>query len=524
MSSAGQPASGISRRAMLKAGGAVVGGYVGGTADATAARAHAAVEPPSPAPAARVTVSGTDPVALAAEMIKFDTSHAGRSGSDTGGGAVTLAHARMLEGLWRSAGVPTELVPTPKADNVHLIARVTGRGDHPPLLFMAHSDVVTVERSRWSRDPYGGAVEDGWLYGRGAVDMKGASAAFMAALLRHVREGAEFDRDIIFLSDCDEEGGPYGAQWLVDNHYDKVTAGVAVTEGGWVLNQPDGTTPMLASLSCRDRVSLLLELTATGVTTHSSHPDDGPAVGRLGGALARLARHRPAIGLSDLVREYFTVLARSTRDQEFSRAITRLLAAGTQQERDAAGARVIELSDYPWVHTPMLRATLSFLGQQAGYYTSIVPSTARADVRVGFVPDGEDPARVVAEIRRLVAEWSVTVRVVGRPDETEEQILARVRKTLSRPTSPVTTDVYDMWKRAARETYPGIGVVPSQFEANTSAGPWRDKGIPVYGLYPYAVDGDTVTRMHGDDERVRVTALRTGTDMVYRMLAGMRTG
>lgn len=490
----------LSRRSFLRTsvGSAVVAGSV-----------------PAAVVAADPGSDGTDPVVLAQEMIRFDTSH-------TGQGGVTVPFAAMLRQKWAAAGVPTETIPTPKADNVHFLARVPGSGAAGPLLLMSHSDVVTVERENWTTDPYGGQLVDGWLYGRGAVDMKGTGAAFMSALLRHVREGARFDRDIIYLADCDEEGGPYGARWLVDNHYDRVAAEVAVTEGGWLLAQHDGVTPMLASLSVRDRTSVLARLTATGTATHSSHPDDAQAVTRLAGALAALSEYRAPVTLTPLVRDYFTALAAGTHDPRFAAAIRRLLAAVIQAERDRAAAEVIRCGDYPWIHNSLLRTTFSFVGQRAGYYSSIVPSTATAEVRIGFVPDGEDPALRIADVRRVAAAAGVELRLAGLPDESDDQVIARLKRDLARPPSSTDTDVFRAWEAATSVTYPGMVTVPSQFEASTSAGPWRDKGIPVYGWYPYVVDGPTVTAMHGNDERVRTAALTTGTEAVYRMLAAFR--
>ncbi|WP_181043664.1 M20/M25/M40 family metallo-hydrolase [Actinokineospora auranticolor] len=458
---------------------------------------------------------GTDPVVLAQEMLRFDTSH-------TGQGGVTLPFAEALRAKWTAAGVSTQIIPTPKADNAHLVARVPGQGGKPPLLFMSHSDVVTVERENWQQDPYGGAIVDGWLHGRGAIDMKGAGAAFMAAILRHVKEGATFDRDILYLADADEEGGAYGARWLVDNHYDKVAAGAAITEGGWLLTGPDGMAPMLASLSTRDRTSILTEVSATGAATHSSHPDDGPAITRLGAALTALSRYKPAVRLPALVRDYFTALGQATPDTRFATAIRHLLRAEAQADRDHWGAVVVRLSDHPWIHNSLLRTTFSFVGQRGGYYSSIVPSTAVAEVRIGFVPDGDDPTRFIDDVRTLLSAQGATLRLIGREGDTDTQILARLTSDLSLPASSVDTDVYRHWDAATREVYPGLRTAPSQFEASTSARPWREKGIPVYGLYPYAVDGDTATRMHGNNERVNTDALRQGTEALYRFLARLR--
>jgi acetylornithine deacetylase/succinyl-diaminopimelate desuccinylase-like protein len=231
----------LSRRDVLRMGGVAAGVAavgLGAIGCSTAA-------PPRPILAA----VDLDPLDLTVRMVRFDTSHAGDGG-------VTLPHAQMLRSIWDAAGARTEIIPTPKADNAHFIARIAGSGAHRPLLLLGHSDVVNVERDRWTVDPYGGEVRDGWVYGRGTLDMKGANAAFMSALLRHVQEGARFDRDIIFLSDCDEEVGPHGTRWLAEQHYDKIDAGAVLTEGGWMLAAPGAGTPTVISITTLDKMAV----------------------------------------------------------------------------------------------------------------------------------------------------------------------------------------------------------------------------------------------------------------------------
>jgi acetylornithine deacetylase/succinyl-diaminopimelate desuccinylase-like protein len=267
------------RRRVLQLAGRATAGLV------TAACVREATSPTTAAAPARIDPADLNPLALTAKMVRFDTSHNGEGG-------VTLPHAQWLKAKWDAAGVATEIIPTPKPDNVHFIARIKSATLTPPLLLLGHSDVVSVERSRWTVDPYGGAVKDGWIYGRGALDMKGANAAFMSALLRHLSENAHFDRDIIFLSDCDEEIGPYGTRWLAEDHWHKINAGAVLTEGGWLLTQHDGTTPIIATLTRQDKISAVVELTAQGTTTHSSKPLPDAALVRLNGLSARCIRQR----------------------------------------------------------------------------------------------------------------------------------------------------------------------------------------------------------------------------------------
>lgn len=503
-----------SRRAVLGAGATVAVGTVLSTGAGAAAAPRAGA-----ASASSDSFDGdpTDPVALAVAMIRQNTTN-------PGDGAVTLPYARMLQGIFEAAGVPTEMVPTPKEDNVHFFARVPGSGSaqKKPLLFLGHSDVVPAIGDAWTVEPFAGHIEGGKLYGRGSLDMKGVNAAFAAALLRHVREGARFDRDIVFWSDCDEEQGPHGVRWFLSEHPDKVDPGVVLTEGGWLLNQRDGTTPMIATLTCNDRRFLPLRLEAASYATHTSKPFAGQAVIRLGKALERLGGWRAHIRPNALSRRYFTELAQATADPVFASAIRRMLDARTETERDRAGEEVIRLSETPELHNAMLRTTAAFTATSAGYYISIVPGTATADFRVAFHPGGgDDPGRVVAELRTLLGEGA-TLRVVGNPGETEQQTLDRARHYLSIPDSTTDTDVFRAWEEAVRKSHPGVRASACQFEAVTSAVPFRERGIPVYGIYPFAANRDMLKRMHGTDEHIGVAALRQGTETIYQLLARLR--
>jgi acetylornithine deacetylase/succinyl-diaminopimelate desuccinylase-like protein len=467
------------------------------------------VHPPQTLPAP--VALATDPVELARAMIRLDTSH-------LGGGGATVPHALLLAELCGAAGLATEVIPTPVPDNAHLVARLTGRGTARPLLFLGHSDVVTATGEEWTVDPFAGAVRNGWLYGRGALDMKGANAAFLSALLRHVDEGAVFDRDIVFVSDCDEEGGAYGTDWLVENHFAKVDAGVVLTEGGWTL-----TDPPVAALTCAERRSVVVELSAQGPATHTSKPYPDQVIVRLGRALGRLGDdfHRPVLP-SALSREYFAAVGAATGDPGLASAVRDLLSASTQDGRDDAGARIVRHSRYPWLHNALLRTTVSFVETSGGYYSSVVPGRARALARIAFLPGGEDPHRVLTELAAFVAPDGVCARVVPEPGLTGEETVDQLVDLLAIPPSTTDTDVFAMWQAAVRETFPGVTPVAGQFEARSSAAPFQRLGIPVYGVYPYPVDNDTLTRMHGADERVGVAALRQGAELFYRLLAGMR--
>jgi acetylornithine deacetylase/succinyl-diaminopimelate desuccinylase-like protein len=503
-----------SRREVLQLSGRAVGlAAVGALAGCASA-----VTQPAPVPA--VDLVNLDPLKLTVDMIRFDTSHNGEGG-------VTVPHAEMLKSVWDAAGAQTEIIPTPKPDNAHLIARVPSAvRSARPLLLLCHSDVVSVEPDRWSVDPYRGEVRDGWVYGRGALDMKGTNAAFMAALLRHLREGTRFDRDIIFLSDCDEEAGPYSTRWLAERHYDKIDAGAVITEGGWALAPPGSVEPVVITLTRQDKMSAALELVARGTATHSSRPSPDAAITRLNRAAVRLADYQPGVGLTEVTRAYFETWASRTDNPKLAAALRLMLNATGQTERDRAGTLVVQLSDHPTLHNALMRHIVTPVMQHAGYRSTVQPGSATAMLNLRLVPGGIDVAATLAEMRNaLGAGDGVTLRLVNAlsPNQTEEQVLTRLTQRMAEPPGTIDTDVFRALNAAAHETYRDAAVTPGLFEAGTSSGPWRQRGVPVYGIYPYAVDNDTMSRMHGNDERIRVDALTRGTELMYRMFNRFRT-
>lgn len=467
------------------------------------------------APAPEIAVADLDPLDLATRMIRFDTSH-------TGGGGITTPHATVLAEIWDAAGASTEIVATPTADNAHFIARITGTGAHPPLLILGHSDVVNVERDRWTADPFGGEVRDGWIYGRGALDMKGANAAFTSALLRHLHEGARFDRDIIFLADCDEEAGPYGTRWLAEQHYDKIDAGAVLTEGGWMLAPPGGDTPTVISITTQDKGGGALMVSAKGLATHSSRPSPDAAIVRLNRALSRLSDYQPDVAITPLTRPYFQAWVSAAADPQLVTALRLMLDATDRDQRNRAGEMVLARSPHPTLHNALIRHIVTPVIENAGYRSNVQPGSATANVNLRLVPGGVDVAQTVTEIRAALGDGVTLELTAPGQTGTQDELVAGLQNRMAATPASTDTDVYRALAAGAAETFPGVPVTPVLFEAGTSSSPWRQRGVPVYGIYPYVVDDDTLGRMHGNDERIRVDALRRGTEMMYRVFARFR--
>lgn len=508
------PGAQVNRRGFVAGVGGVAGlAAIGTTAGTRLGAGPATATGRGPAAAA----TPVDALSLLKKMLTFDTQNFGEGGK-------TRPHSEWLKSVWEDAGVPAEIIPTPQPDNVHLIARIPGRAGstEKPLLLLGHSDVVPVERENWSVDPFAGTVKDGEIYGRGALDMKGANAASIAALLRHLSQGAEFDRDIIVLTDCDEEAGSYGSGWLTKNHWDKVDCGMVLTEGGWFLAQSDRTTPMLITVTRQDKVYFNLDLRARGTATHSSKPMPDSAIVGLSRAVSELGEFQAPVTLTDVTRAYFEALARATDDRKLRNALRLMLKARSQRSLERAAALVVRLSDYPYLHAALLRTTMAFVIEDAGYKENVIPSEAHVRVNCRGIPGGQKPRDFLASIRSMMEERDIEVTLAGAEGETEEQTLAALDKRWATPPADVDTPLFAGISQASVKTYPGAVFTPALFEAGTSLGPWREQGIPGYGVYPYVIDNDQLIGMHGNDERIFVEALATGTDFMYEVFARFR--
>lgn len=432
--------------------------------------------------------SSVDPTAaLLVDLIRVNTSNPpGNEGSI----------AELLAPRFRAAGFEIDIVPTPERGKAHFIARLRGDGSKRPVLLAAHADVVGVERDKWTLDPFGGVIKDGYVFGRGAIDFKGGMAVFARAALLLAERKVPLARDVIFLAEADEEGGRYNTSWLAQDHWPKIDCEFSLNEGGWI-KRANGRVQYV-SISTADKISIGVVLTARGTSTHSSMPRSDNAIFTLARALAKLADHETEVTLTPSTRQFFLTLAK-TSAPPMSEHFRNL----TGDDRELVRRADREISKDPLLHA-IMRNTIAPVLMNAGFRGNVIPGSAQATVNVRIIP-GVDPAAIVQEFRRVIGDPSVDVTLAASPP-------APTRA------SPEGTELYRALEKQARAQFPGAEVTSYLFQAGTDAGAWRSRGVPVYGIYPYAVDAEDLTRMHGNDERVSVESLRQGTDMIYRTL------
>ena len=231
------------------------------------------------------------------DLIRLDTSNPPGNESRV---------ASYLKQVADSSGIPAELLgDDPKRLNV--VARLKGNGKNKPLLLMAHSDVVPAERKRWTVDPFKGEIREDYMYGRGALDTKSLLAAELAVMVEIKRRNIKLSRDLILLSEADEEAGSSGIQWLIKNAWPKIDAEFAFNEGGSVWESRNGTRVFLVQNA--EKIPTRVVLTARGPAGHASLPRPDNSVLRLARALVKLADADQPVRVSPATRRYLRELS-----------------------------------------------------------------------------------------------------------------------------------------------------------------------------------------------------------------------
>jgi acetylornithine deacetylase/succinyl-diaminopimelate desuccinylase-like protein len=434
----------------------------------------------------------SDPTAeLLRELIRIDTSNPpGHEGQ----------MAEALAAKFKPLGFEIDIIPTPEAGKAHFIARLRGDGSKRPLLLAAHADVVGVERDKWTVDPFGGVLRDGHVLGRGAIDFKGGLAVFARAVMMLAENKVPLARDVIFLSEADEEGQPYNTSWLAERHWPKIDCEFALNEGGWIIKGDDGRVRYV-SISTADKVSVPVTITARGTSTHSSMPRPDSAIFALSKAMAKLADYETKVQLMPITRQFLTTLAKTSMPPLSDQF--RTLATSSDPAAIAAADKMV--SRDPLIHA-MIRNTIAPVMLNAGFRSNVIPGSAQATINVRVLP-GTDPSTVVHELEQAIGNLAIEVKL-ARPST----------GPVGNQPSSEDTDLYRALRRHAQSVFPGAEVTPYLFQAGTDAGAWRTRGVPVYGIYPYPITPDELTRMHGNDETVSVESLRQGTDLIFRTI------
>jgi len=403
----------------------------------------------------------------------------------------------LIEGVLREAGIESARYES-AAGRPNLIARVKGRGEAPPLLLQGHVDVVTTVNQDWRQRPFGGDIVDGYLWGRGALDMKGGVAMMVAALVRaQARGGAPGDIVLAALAD-EEAGGIFGARWLVEAH-PELFKGIrhAIGESGGVALHLGGRRfyPIMVS----EKRGCQMQVTLRGPGGHGSIPVRGGAMARLGEMLTKLDASRLPVHITTPVR----VQLEAMRDALSEPLKGRIGALLDPVRTDASLA---DLGPMSRGLDASLHNTVNATIVSGGLKVNVIPSEVSVQLDGRLLP-GFGPEEMVKELRGIIGpEPEVEVTLVG-------------------PAQPeIDLSQFDLFASVLKEADPGCVPVPSLVTGGTDARHFARLGIRTYGFLPLNVppDFNSSPTIHAADERVPVSALEFGAECVYEAVTRYR--
>ncbi|MEW5961154.1 MAG: M20/M25/M40 family metallo-hydrolase [Chloroflexota bacterium] len=429
----------------------------------------------------------TEAAALLSRYLQFDTSNPP--------GCELPAIEFLADALRERGFEPLVLHSAPRRANlvVRLPAR-TGAGALPCLLY-SHADVVPADAADWSIPPFSGRIQDGFVWGRGALDNKGLGVIFLSALSLLKQHVPGLNRDIILCIAADEEtSGRLGVAWLLDSYPDLLKAEYVWDEGGVGFCQPAGSPP-LYQIAVAEKGALLVKLVAHGTSSHASIPHPDNPHDRLVRALSRVKSWSPPARLTEPVIKMLQALAGV---QQFPRSF---IFARADQPLWQPLLRSLAAGD-PFF-APLTRTTVSLTMLRGGQTSNVIPAQAEASLDIRLLP-AENPQDVLAGLRAVIADPKVSVKVEELP--------------VPHPVTPTGTDFY----RALTQTLLALGppgpVIPYMTPGATDSRFFRRAGMKAYGFMPMLLDIPELSRIHGVDERVATANLRWGIQVVFETL------
>lgn len=402
----------------------------------------------------------------------------------------------FFAGIFDAAGVAYETAESaPGRGNIW--ARLKG-GRKPGIVLLNHIDVVPADPRHWSVDPLSGLTKDGYIWGRGALDMKGTAIAQLQSFLAlhaAVENGARLSRDVVFVATADEEaGGAYGAGWLAENRKSIFDgAGFLLNEGGSATIAGEDT---LLMVEVTQKVPVWLRLTATDRPGHGSSPTRTTAVTRILRAGNRLADTRFPARAIPAVQQLFLGLAPYQEDPVLKEGFTDIADA----VKDDLFLRYLE-SASPSQHA-LLRNTCSLTVLEGSNKINVIPPQAAIELDCRVLPD-QDEAAFIAQIEAIVSDPNIEVTKI---------------MSLSPAVSPASGELWSNIEALAMRRFDNVKILPSVSTGFTDSHFFRKMGVTSYGLGFFVVPRGDFRGVHGNDERISIEGLKQGTEAMIELL------
>lgn len=450
------------------------------------------------------TIAWTNAVAELVEnlstLLRFDTTNP--PGNET-------PAARWIADLLRREGIEAEVYESAPGRGT-AIARLRAQGPvaGEPLLLMGHLDVVpSGDPADWGQPPFCGAVVNGEVWGRGALDMKSTVATWISAMLLAKRSGLPLHRDIILMANADEEtGGDMGARWIAEHHFDKVRGAAGLSEGGGSLLEVNGQRYFTYQVA--EKTSCKFRMVARGAGGHASVPSPDNPVLHLARAITALGSTPLPVHMTDPFRAFAEGVA---AHQPEPRRTAWLKLASDPVNAEALLAAAVDDPRQQRKFRAMMRNTVTPTMLQAGSKVNVIPASAECVVDCRILP-GQTKESVEAEIEAVLEQAGVLQHV------DVEWMVRPVKRD-----SPVNGPLVDAMRAALAKHAPGVPLVPLMSTGGTDNEFLRDKGMAVYGFVPFP-DGEAHATVHAANERVTVKGLEFCLKVIWDVLNAFCVG
>ena len=430
--------------------------------------------------------AGNETIELLSEYLQIDTVNP--PGNESRG-------ARFLADRLTAEGIPSMVVESAPGRG-NLIARLPGTGSQPPLCLLSHIDVVPSESESWPADaqPLSGVIdEEGRIWGRGALDMKGMGAIQLMTMVLFARQGVTLDRDIVLLAVADEEVNNTGIQLIVDEYWDQIGCSHVLNEGGVGLDDLFFEGQRAYAISVGEKGVLWLKMRATGDPGHGSTPRPNEAPDRLLQALKAIEN-------------------RDVRPQIHPSLLEMLKTAGA-----AAGGGLGFVMAHPKLFQPLIQAsmmadpvtraaitdTVHLTGLGGANEPNVVPGEVYALLDCRLLP-GTQPEALIAELTAQVDDPQIHFEILASEP-------AAVSEWQEDP-------VYEALARNAVRNRDHTIAGPVISVGFTDSIYLRPLGVRAYGLVPFGTDESGLKSMHGNGEHVRTEEVTRGLEILYRTI------
>ena len=408
-----------------------------------------------------------------------------------------LPAAEYIRDVLADEGIDaTILKSAPKRANV--VARLKSGSDNAgPILLMSHTDVVPANPEEWTHHPFSGEIADGFVWGRGALDMKDMTAIEMVIMLELKRRGLKLKRDVVFAATADEEmGSTYGMKWLVNNHWDMIKAEYAINEGGGVgIAMGDH---MVFTCQIAEKGIAWLTLKARGNPGHGSAPTGKNAVVELSRAVARLGSSHLPRHKVDAAERFIDELARLS---SYPTWLAKVLLKSNFGLKFLKKSGQVTLAALLYA---IQRNTATPTMLRAGQKENVIPATAEATIDGRMLP-GQTPENFIREVRRIVG------------DEIEIELVKSSQGYQIDHRSPL----FEVFDQVLKEHYANAVLVPMMVAGVTDGRFVVPKGVKVYGFIPHIQKPELpiLKLIHGVDERVSIENLRFATSVLWESVS-----